>query len=79
MKGRCCTCKNWSISEGWEPYKYHRACKCKLFLNENDFRDEEPSSETVLIEDDFNIRSEVYTGADFGCIHHTPLPDGETK
>jgi len=79
MKGRCRTCKYWSQQVEWCAYKGFAYCHAPLMVNQNVFDYDNLPLSGVIIEDEFDSGEELITGPDFGCIHHSPLPKGETK
>ena len=79
MKGRCGTCKNWRRNkEGCLKSDYGECVGG--FIYEKDWSTQEfMSSNGVVASATGQYQAELKTGIDFGCIHHSPLPEGETK
>jgi len=77
--GRCWNCKHWRQPGDWSAVKGFAYCHCPLMVNQNDFDYDNQPLSGVIIEDDFDCGEELLTGPEFGCIHHSPLPEGETK
>ena len=79
MKGRCCTCKNWKRDTVSYSVKNYGECDCKLFFNGCEKEEADWPNAGFSILDDYYDYAEFSTSELFGCIHHSPLPDGETK
>ena len=79
MKGRCKTCKSWERnSPGWDIEK-HGVCWSDKFHDSEDYWESDLPLDGAVVQGDIDHLSWIETGESFGCIHHTPLPDGETK
>ena len=79
MKGRCRTCKNWKRNAEKNDNTHYGICFCDLFFNGCYKYRPDWSLYGFAVFDDFIDYAEIATGELFGCIHHTPLPEGVTK
>jgi len=79
MKCLCRTCKNWERnSSSWGREK-HGLCFSDKVHDSEDYRSRHLSRDSVVVHGDTVDVSWMETGELFGCIHHSPLPEGETK
>ena len=79
MMGRCRTCKNWRRNSGTYYNPNYGECVGN-FVYENDYWSASlPILDGVGSSSPGQYQREFKTGALFGCIHHDPLPEGETK
>ena len=79
MKGRCRTCKTWSRNN--RPFwniKYG-LCTSPKIIDADGYSEDTLYSDFVLAYLIDGDPAGLETGELFGCIHHTPLPEGETK
>ena len=79
MKGRCSTCKNWLRNNDCCLNPYYGYCQSD-FIYEHDWAGARPIFlDGVAASAPGQYQKELKTGQYFGCIHHFPLPEGETK
>ena len=79
MKGRCLDCKNWRRNNDIYLNSFYGECQSD-FVYENDWSiGSLHFLDGVAASAPGQYQKELKTGQYFGCIHHFPLPEGETK
>jgi len=79
MKGQCRTCKNWRRNTDKYDHIHYGKCSCpKLFYSADVYKGDYPSDGLEYCDCEA-YGATMSTGALFGCIHHSPLPEGVTK
>ena len=79
MKGRCCTCRNWERFTDKTDNNEYGFCSCEKFVYSPWLPKEAFDIDGFEYSDCEAYRASFSTGELFGCIHHFPLPEGETK
>ena len=79
MKARCRTCKKWSrTTDSYRNCGYGKCLHSKLF-NGHAFNQDGYPLDGLAVWQGNQLYAALETAALFGCVHHSPLPEGVTK
>ena len=79
MKDRCRTCKNWKRNiDKYDNIHYGECSSPNLFYSKEINSEDYPPYGLEYCDCEC-YAAYMSTSELFGCIHHTPLPKGETK
>ena len=79
MKGLCQSCKNWKRNTCKEGNPIYGHCTCEMFFNGCEIRQANWPMCGFAIFDDYYDYADFEPSELFGCIHYSPLPEGEIK